>query len=68
MNGTAIILSDENISLRKKIKILQEEIESLKTENQNLLSKLHEIKKICENDNDVKNIVNKQNERKTESK
>lgn len=44
--GTEIILSNENASLKQKIKDLKEEIERLRGENQWLMGKLHQVKHI----------------------
>lgn len=52
--GTEIILSNENASLKQKIKDLQEEIERLKESNIRLSCKLQTIRKLCcYDDNDA---------------
>lgn len=45
-HGTEKILSDENSSLKEKIKSLQEETQSLKEENRKLSSRLITVKKV----------------------
>lgn len=53
--GTEIILSNENTSLKQKIKDLQEEIERLKESNIRMGSRLQTIRKVCcYDDNDAK--------------
>lgn len=49
--GTEKILSDENISLKKKIKKLQKEIESLRSENEKLVEKIYRGGVHCDEDN-----------------